>query len=255
MKLVFFDIDGTLLPEGEKEIAKDVVDAIKSIKNDDTEIFICTGRCYHQAKPFLDQLNLDSYITSNGQEVCYKNEIIYESRYNDDQKRSLVHLAKKFDLDWGFETRSNINLASGVNTEYIKSIIEGYGFLDVEVSNDLNKDIYQFWFFGDNSNVKNAVKQLDDEFKCYAWNKNSLEILPALESKANGISKVIERFDSVETYAFGDGVNDYEMLKFVDVSVAMGNANDEIKQIATFVTSDCREDGIVNGLKKVGLRK
>lgn len=55
-----------------------------------------------------------------------------------------------------------------------------------------------------------------------------------------------------ELIAFGDGENDLEMLKEVGVSVAMGNAVNEVKEIATMVTDSNEEDGLVTALSKIG---
>ena len=88
-KLVFFDIDGTLLPDGEKEIRKEVIEDINKIK-EEAEVFICTGRGYGQAKRYIDALGIENYITSNGQEVCYQGEIIYCSYFPTQEKNDVV---------------------------------------------------------------------------------------------------------------------------------------------------------------------
>ena len=56
-----------------------------------------------------------------------------------------------------------------------------------------------------------------------------------------------------ESIAFGDGHNDMNMLKYVGIGVAMGNAEAEVKAIADYVTSDVDEDGIENALKHFGI--
>ncbi len=56
-----------------------------------------------------------------------------------------------------------------------------------------------------------------------------------------------------EAVAFGDGYNDIEMLGLVGVGIAMGNAETALKQAADFVTKPVHEDGIMFGLKKIGL--
>ena len=53
--------------------------------------------------------------------------------------------------------------------------------------------------------------------------------------------------------AFGDGGNDISMLKAAGVGVAMGNASDDVKSHAAYVTTSASEDGIANALKHFGL--
>ena len=55
--------------------------------------------------------------------------------------------------------------------------------------------------------------------------------------------------DIDECMAFGDGGNDKEMLEFAKIGVAMGNASDDVKSIADYVTTDVDNDGILNALK------
>ena len=61
--------------------------------------------------------------------------------------------------------------------------------------------------------------------------------------------------DIENSYAFGDGLNDLEMLKMVGTGIAMGNAVDEAKAVADYVTTSCSNDGIWNGLVRLGLIK
>ncbi|MFR1042121.1 MAG: HAD hydrolase family protein, partial [Faecalibacillus intestinalis] len=59
--------------------------------------------------------------------------------------------------------------------------------------------------------------------------------------------------DLKDTMAFGDGGNDMQMLKHVNTAIAMGNAGDELKSIADFVTKDVDDEGIAYALKHYGL--
>ena len=79
--------------------------------------------------------------------------------------------------------------------------------------------------------------------------------MPKGGSKAEGIKKLIEKlgFKMENVYAFGDGLNDIEMLQTVGTGIAMGNALDIVKEYADLVTTNVEDDGIVNGLKEVGL--
>ena len=83
------------------------------------------------------------------------------------------------------------------------------------------------------------------------WYPTFCDISPLGGTKQLGIDKFLEYYglDLSETMAFGDGGNDKAMLKHVAVSVAMGNANDDLKEIATYVTDSVDDHGIYNALK------
>ncbi len=258
--LVFFDIDGTLLPHGETKIPQDVIKAIHETKNDQTEVFICTGRCRMQAMQYIEQLKTDSYICSNGQDVVYQGKQVYSNVFDPKLKQKLIKIFTIHEVDWGYETKERIFIPESNSASTVKNWLKGYGILDVGISNDnFHKEVYQFWAFGEVKLVQKVEKALiENDIKYLKWSDSALEILPSDESKAKGISFIKDKLEAngknVKTYAFGDGVNDIEMLSYVDESVAMGNACDALKKVAKHVTSSCHEDGIISGLKKVGLR-
>ena len=56
-----------------------------------------------------------------------------------------------------------------------------------------------------------------------------------------------------ETMAFGDGGNDISMLRHAGIGVAMGNAKDDVKVIADYVTASVDDNGIADALKHFGI--
>ena len=87
------------------------------------------------------------------------------------------------------------------------------------------------------------------------WYLGGMDIIAKGGGKVPGIQKYLERegLRPEEIIAFGDGENDMEMLKFAGIGVAMGNAEETVKQAADYITSDIDEDGIANALKHFGL--
>ena len=73
--------------------------------------------------------------------------------------------------------------------------------------------------------------------------------------KATGIRDVVEflHMSQADTIGFGDGQNDFDMLRYCDVGVAMGNSSDEVKAVADIVTDDIKEDGLKNAMVHLGL--
>ena len=84
------------------------------------------------------------------------------------------------------------------------------------------------------------------------WHDLAIDIIPKKGGKQNGILEVLKSYhiSLEETMAFGDGHNDIDMLKLVNIGVAMGNAKDEVKEAADEVTDDIDHDGIYQALKR-----
>ncbi|MFL6562409.1 MAG: HAD hydrolase family protein, partial [Bacillus sp. (in: firmicutes)] len=101
-------------------------------------------------------------------------------------------------------------------------------------------------------------KQYEQEFYDFdfvRWHPVSLDVVPKGGSKAKGIEKIVEKLGipKERQYAFGDGLNDMEMLTAIENSVAMGNAQEIVKSVAKYVTKSVEENGISHGLQMVGL--
>lgn len=82
-----------------------------------------------------------------------------------------------------------------------------------------------------------------------------MDIIPATGSKEAGIRALIRHYGIAqdETMAFGDGGNDIEMLSYAGIGVAMGNASDEVKAAADFVTASVDEDGIYRAVSELNI--
>ena len=114
-------------------------------------------------------------------------------------------------------------------------------------------DLYQTLLYVNDQEEKDYQRYTD--FRFVRWHPNCVDVLPQGGSKAAGIQKFIERagFELKDVYAFGDGLNDIEMLQTVGTGVAMGNAEEELLKYADLVTARVDEDGIYKGLVTLGL--
>lgn len=117
---------------------------------------------------------------------------------------------------------------------------------------DFSEPVYQMLAFYKENQI---VLDLPDTLKTVRWHESGADILVKEASKARGITQVLDRLgiQADEAMAFGDGLNDIEMLQEVGFGVAMGNGYDSLKQVADFVCPRHDEDGIYQGLKTLGV--
>ncbi|MTT31976.1 Cof-type HAD-IIB family hydrolase [Terrilactibacillus sp. BCM23-1] len=256
-KIVFFDIDGTIY-DFEKKIPESTKKAIFELQNMGIVTAIATGRAPFMFKDLRDELNIHTYVSFNGQYVVHNNEVVYKNPLN---KKALFHLAK--------QALANEHPIIFQNEETMKTesiehpyVIEGIKSLRIKdfPSNDnvqvfhQENDIYQALLFYTEDQNMNYPKMYPD-FNFVRWHPCSVDVLPSNGSKANGIKQLLKllNLNVEQSYAFGDGLNDREMLSYVGQGIAMGNAEEETKKVASWVTKPVDQDGIVFGLEKAGL--
>ena len=96
---------------------------------------------------------------------------------------------------------------------------------------------------------------MNEDYEILINDATVAEFVPKGFSKASGIQNACELFSIAreDTYAFGDSVNDLDMLRYVAHGVAMGNGTKEAKVAADYVTTELKDDGIYQGLLHYGL--
>ena len=87
------------------------------------------------------------------------------------------------------------------------------------------------------------------------WCDVFCDIVPSNSSKPAGIRAALEHYGlrQEETIAFGDGGNDIPIIEYAGIGVAMGNATDDVKAAADYVTDTVDEDGVVTALQRFGV--
>lgn len=112
------------------------------------------------------------------------------------------------------------------------------------------EDVYQIMAYGDEEMLKEAAGRISHSYSV-RWNPFAIDIIPEDGGKEKGIRDMLDYLSlkEDEVIAFGDGNNDIGMLDMIRTSVAMGNAEEAVKQAASYVTTDIDEDGIYNALK------
>lgn len=249
--LIFLDIDGTILPEGKSKVPQDVVEMIAEVKAKGHVPFICTGRNVGSALDIINQVGVDSYVTSNGQQVTVEGEVIYSSFFPQDELDYVSSVIREYTPHIAVENVNGLNVEDTEKGRDLLKLIIGHGFFDSQALPQLpTSEIFQVWAFGEKDQLDKIMHELKGKNELYRWADHSLEIAPGGSGKGSGINMAKRHFGrNVQTFGFGDGVNDFSMMEVVDVSVAMGNAVLELKQKCDYTTSDCEDRGVEKALR------
>ncbi|WP_174545506.1 Cof-type HAD-IIB family hydrolase [Exiguobacterium aurantiacum] len=253
-KVVFFDIDGTLLHEG-TYIPPSTIGAIEQLRANGVETFIATGRGPAMLSDIPQQLGIESMVCYNGQIVVHRGEIVYRNTLPTHALSRLTDHAGTFD-----HTLVYLGQDRGGATKPNDHVVEqSLGELDMPIPTyapnfHIEQDVYQTLLY---CTAEEEHHYLDaySEFDFIRWHPHAMDVINRGASKADGIRHFIETngYRLENTYAFGDALNDLAMLRYVGTGIAMGNGRAEAKEAADFVTKSILEDGIEYGLKTMKL--
>ncbi|WP_088547651.1 Cof-type HAD-IIB family hydrolase [Paenibacillus aquistagni] len=253
-KIAFFDIDGTLVNE-DKQIPQDALEAIFELKEKGVEPVIATGRAPYFFHHLAEQLHINSYVSLNGGFVVYQGEVIYKRPIERSDVECFVKRAAEHAHSLVFEGHHTFS----TNNDQDPFMIDAVSSLKVELpllheAFWQEEDIYQIFLHckeEDEPLYEGHVPGL----RMIRWHHTALDVLPKGSSKAEGIHAMLDilKLTPEEAIAFGDGLNDMEMLNAVGLGIAMGNSHEDLKPYADYITTHVNEGGIANGLRYAGL--
>lgn len=200
-------------------------------------------------------MQIDSYISFNGQHVVYKGKTIYENPLKQSELSKLHQAVNAYDYPMVFISDTEMR-ATTENHPYIwethRLLTTEYPKIDT--SYYLNNRIFQALLYCVEDEHR-IFETNHHHFYFQRWHKYSCDIIPSGGSKAIGIDKVLAASGVKKeyTYAFGDGINDIEMIEASGTGIAMGNSINELKQIADYVTGDVDQEGVMQALLKYKL--
>ena len=252
--IVSFDLDMTLLDHRHgSRIPDSALKALQKLR-ENYYVVLATGRDMDNyfSRQFKEIVQADAIIHNNGTKITVGNEVIYETCMPKELVRNLLEFAQEE------------NLAVGVTWEdedyYIhqeqvtERDMKAWGKSGRQYQDPwklLEKTVRTMAYVGDAKGAKKIEKAFP-EIKCPLFGGlMGADVLERRNSEANGL-KILCDYLGTEidsAYAFGDSMNDYEILQAAGVGIAMGNAVLELKEVADYVTDDISDDGIYKACK------
>lgn len=253
-KILFFDIDGTIL-DHDKNIPDGVEESLQKARDNGHEIVISTGRSPFTAQDVLDRLKIDSFVCYNGQIVQFRGEVLHKGIVEREELARLTEFANKRKQPVVYMDSDEMVSSFPDHQDVFDSISTlKINFPRYAKDFYLTNDIHQALIFCSLEEQK-EYEQAFPNLKFVRWHRVSCDVLPKGISKAKGMDLLLKHIGRgpEDAIAFGDGLNDIEMLQFAGTSVAMGNCVEELREHATFVTDHVSESGLSNAMKKLRL--
>lgn len=259
---VFFDLDGTLLDNDKDRVPESAKKALEILRRNHWLICLSTGRDMdtHYSKKYLEEVNPDAVIHSNGYKITVGKELLFTHFFNECLLKRLIQYAEKENLNIGTsigeaDYYTNPSLKIEADRKWNKYITRNFHPISELFESD--KHVLGMCFSGiDTYEIKEKVERQFPELTLFPFNNGTgADVVEKGFSKAEGMERICSYFSirPENTYAFGDSPNDLPMLGKAGIGIAMGNASEEVQRKADMVTSRVNEDGIFKALEKLGL--
>lgn len=270
-KLICIDMDGTLLNDNH-EVSEENKIALKNAIDKGIKIAITTGRSFIAASQYAEVLGIKaSIIASNGTYIREKDEdkVIYKHPFNREQFNKVCDVIEKYDIKKYFNTYNTMitNAEPPENHGYV--ISNKIAPDNLQVKFGIHKDFREAYDIYIDEILKAIIITEDSELlakiKEELQEAGGLEVVSSgwqnVEVMAEGTSKGkgVKAFGEIlgigkeEIMCIGDNENDISMLTYAGLGVAMGNATEEVKELADYITDTNNNSGVAKAINKFTL--
>ncbi len=252
MRAIFIDMDGTLL-NASNTISGKNMEAINSLINSGVKVFLATGRHYDITAPYHKELGLKTPM------ICLNGASIHDAKTGKAIEMKPIRLNEErfHQLTAEYPCNVIVHTANGLYCKNTDEEIDSWtkvGQIPPRYIGDLRQATYQDvlkYSVRTGSPCTNLSAMFKEEGEVINWN-DGFEIVAPNVSKWSAIKSLLRilRISPREVAAIGDGPNDIEMLRHVGTGVAMGNAGEEVKAVADFVTENHENDGLAEFIER-----
>ena len=256
-KIIFFDIDGTLIEEGKNDITQSSIEAIHQAQKNGHLCFINTGRPKSIVGENITRHGFDGYICGCGTYLEYQGKEIFHTSIAPEVIREVIAQSQKAGVDLFFEGKDGMTFPPRARTKDVNELKKGFQKQNATVweyqyeSNECYQaDKFMIWFTP-GEDMTELKQFLQKDFDIIIRGEDFWEVVPKGYSKASGIDLLLKYLgrDLNDTISIGDSTNDIPMLKHTKESVLMGNGTHWLKNMVTYVTKDITENGIYHALE------
>ena len=250
IRAIFFDVDGTLISHKISDMAESTLYALGKLHEKGILLFLATGRHVRELERLpLHHFPFDGYVTMSGQ-ICYDRDfqVLFSNPIGDEDVKKLAEMFREKKKPLIFKTKDS--LYANLIDDLLIRVMDSISTPLPEVREYQGEPLYMASAFGTPAETDAVIKELSG-CRASVWHSDAVDIVPTESGKIIGIRKILEHFglSREEILAIGDGGNDMDMIQNSGLSVAMGNAGDELRRSADYVTTSVDDDGILHALQ------
>lgn len=279
-KIIFIDIDGTLVDQrdGKEIIPQSAIESIKETRKQGNYVFLCTGRSKPEIFQFIIDVGIDGIIGAGGCYIEVFEKVIFHEMLPNEIVNKIVSYFNENNFDYYLEANNGLYGSKNLIKRLQKLIYGDYDsepiakerliknenpFIQkIESNNEISLENINKICFLENPNIpfQTIVQLFSNDVTIHhctvpMFGHDSGEFSLKDFHKANAIDIVLKYLSikKENTVAFGDGLNDIEMFEYCNLSIAMGNAKKQLKEVADDITDNVENNGIYNAMKKHSL--
>ncbi|WP_088101969.1 Cof-type HAD-IIB family hydrolase [Halalkalibacter urbisdiaboli] len=264
-KMIVLDMDDTLLQD-DHSISQRTIEALMSAQERGVKVVLASGRPSYAMHDYADQLKLadyGSYILSfNGAKIinCKTKEEIFGQSLPPETVHQLVDLSHQENV--GIHTYVGDTIVTEKANEYsdVEAHLTGLPIVIADLKEAVTEPVVKVLMLEAPEHLipveEKLKQQLGEELSIMRSKPFFLEFMPAGVSKGTSLAHLIEQLGITreEVIAMGDSYNDLEMIEFAGLGIAMGNAPDDIKEKADYVTDTNKNDGVAKAVEEFVLQ-
>lgn len=272
-KLIFLDVDGTLTEPGTNQPPASAIKAIRLAQAKGHRVVLCSGRNRGMLVPLL-RFGFDGFIGSAGGYIVYGDQVIYDCPMTPQQQARVISVLDENEIYYTLETRDYSYTASlfrdflrdsvsrGANSELLRWQKQLENDHDTRPMTEYRDEpVYKMVFASRGMDrLRAPMQMLQDEFYFCIQDTGARQIINGdLIHRAFDKGTAVHRLcaylgiDPADTIAFGDSMNDKEMLQAAALGVCMGNGSPALQQLAQMVCPPLAEDGLHKAFEMLGL--
>lgn len=254
LKAAFFDIDGTLLSFKTHAVSQGTVRAFEKLHSKGIRTFISSGRPQVLIPDM--PISFDGYVTMNGGYCFVSDKVLLKNPIPQDETDRWLRYAEERGMSTMIFTEHEmfVNTLSDPVSNAIRDQLEFQMPPYMPIQEMFGRETYQIIAVMEPDKDQEVLDMLP-HCRLPRWHPHFSDLINMGNSKASGIESILRHFGFCreECISFGDGGNDIEMLEYCGIGVAMGNADDEVKQHSDYVTTSVDEEGIEHALIDMGI--